>query len=72
LQVYEIQVRIEPGMTGYPEQGSAGPSSIDAGWLQPSGAAAETIRKFALTIKESPLKKAAERLAATLRKRARS
>ena len=71
FQVYEIHVRVEPGMTGYPEQGSAAPSSIDAGWLQPSGAAADTIWKFALTIKESPLKKAAERLAATLRKRAR-
>jgi hypothetical protein len=70
FQVYEIRVRVEPGMTGYPEQGSTTPSSIDAAWLQPSQGAADAIGKLAITLRESPLKKAAERLAATLRKRA--
>ena len=71
IQVYEIRVRVEPGITGYPEQGSSPPSSTDAAWLRPSSAAADTISKFALTVRESPLKRAAERLAETLRKRSK-
>ena len=71
IQVYEIRVRVEPGITGYPEQGSSPPSSVDAAWLRPSSAAADTVSKFALTVRESPLKRAAERLAETLRKRSK-
>lgn len=69
--VYEIRVRVEPGITGYPEQGSSPPSSLDAAWLRPASSAGETVSKLALTVRESPLKRAVERLAATLRKRAR-
>jgi hypothetical protein len=70
IQVYEIRVRVEPGITGYPEQGSTPPSSQDAAWLRPASSAGETVGKLALTFRESPLKRAVERLAATLRKRA--
>ncbi len=71
IQVYEIRVRVEPGITGYPEQGSTPPSSLDAGWLTPDSKAGDTVSKLALTVRESPLKTAIERLAATLRKRAK-
>lgn len=71
IQVYEIRVRVQPGFMGYPEQGSAKPSSEDAAWLHPAPSAGEVVEKFALTVRESPLKHAAERLAATLRKRAK-
>ena len=71
IQVYEIRVRVQPGLTGYPEHGSAKPSSGDAGWLQPAPSAGETVGKLALTVRESPLKRAVERLAATLAKRAK-
>lgn len=71
IQVYEIRVHVQPGFTGYPEQGSARPSSGDAAWLHPASSAGETVGKFALTVRESPLKHAVERLAATLRKRAK-
>jgi len=71
IQVYEIRVRVQPGFMGYPEQGSATPSSADAAWLQPGPSAGETVGKLALTVRESPLKHAVERLAATLTKRAK-
>ena len=71
IQVYEIRVRVQPGLTGYPEHGSAKSSSGDAAWLQPAPSAGETVGKLALTVRESPLKKAVERLAATLAKRAK-
>jgi hypothetical protein len=71
IQVYEIRVRVEPGITGYPEQGTTPPSSLDAGWLSPGSNAGEAVGKLALTVADSPLKKAIERLAATLRKRAK-
>jgi hypothetical protein len=70
-RVYEIRVRVEPGMTVYPEQGSNTPSSLDDAWLKPSASASETVGKLALTIKNGDLKDAVERLAATLRRRAR-
>lgn len=71
IRVYEIRVRVEPGITGYPEQGSTPPSSPEAGWLSPNASAAETVGKLALTVGALPLKQAIERLAATLKKRAK-
>ena len=71
IQVYEIRVRVEPGITGYREQGSTPPSSLDAGWLTPGSSAGEAMGKLALTVQDSPLKEAIERLAATLRQRAK-
>jgi hypothetical protein len=71
IKVYEIRVRVQPGLMGYPEQGSARPSSEDAAWLHPAPSAGETVGEFALTVRESPLKHAVERLAATLSKRAK-
>jgi hypothetical protein len=71
IQVYEIRVRVEPGITGDPEHGSRAPSSSDAAWLKPSSQAGETVSELALTVRESPLQQAIARLAATLKKRAR-
>ena len=71
LPVYEIRVRVQPGFTAYPEQGSAVPSREDAAWLRPAPSAGETMAKLALAVRESPLKHAVERLAATLGKRAK-
>lgn len=71
LQVYEIRVRVQPGLTGYPEQGRAAPSSPDAAWLRPAPGAGDTVDRLARQVRESPLKHAVERLAATLRKRAK-
>ena len=71
IRVYEIRVRVEPGITGYPEQGSAAPSSQDAGWLSPATSAGETVGKLALTVRAPGLQRAIERLAATLTKRAK-
>ena len=71
LPVYEIRVRVQPGFTAYPEQGSAVPSRKDAAWLRPAPSAGETMAKLALAVRESPLKHAVERLAATLGKRAK-
>jgi hypothetical protein len=71
IQVYEIRVRVEAGITGDPEHGRHAPSSPDAAWLHPGQGAGEEVSKLALTVRESPLKEAVARLAATLKKRAR-
>lgn len=71
VQVYEIRVRVEAGISGYPEEGTAPPSSRDAAWLRPAESAGAVLGELALTVRESPLKRALERLAATLAKRAR-
>jgi hypothetical protein len=71
IQVYEIRVRVQPGFTAYPEQGSAAPSSVDATWLQPGPGAGESVQDLASAMPASPLQQAVERLATTLRKRAK-
>jgi len=71
LQVYEVRVRVQAGATGYPEQGSKPPSDADAAWLQPGPGAGDDVDRLARSVGESPLKRAVERLAATLKKRAR-
>lgn len=70
IQVYEIRVRVEPGITGDPERGRPPPSSLDAAWLHPDASAGEEVSKLALTVRESPLRQAVLRLAATLKRRA--
>ena len=71
LQVYEIRVRVEPGITGYPEEGTKPPSRSDTSWLKPASSAGEEVSKLALTVAESPLREAIERLAATLTRSAK-
>ncbi len=71
IQIIDVRVRVQPGVTGYPEQGSAPASSPDAAWLKPGAGAGEQVDQLARQVRESPLKRAVERLAATLRKRAR-
>ena len=50
--------------------GTQGPQA-DAGWLQPGPGAGEEVDRLARNVRESPLRRAVERLAATLKKRAR-
>ena len=71
ILVYEVRVRVQPGASGYPEQGSTPASQADAGWLQPGPGAGEEVDQLARNVRESPLRRAVERLAATLKKRAR-
>jgi hypothetical protein len=71
VQVYEIRVRVQPVITGYPEQGTKPPSGADAAWLKPGSSAGEAVGRLALAVRESPLKRAVERLAATLTKRSK-
>lgn len=69
VQVYEIRVRVQPGMSGYPEQGTG--AAPDASWLRTSPGAAAAVDRFAQTVQEDGLRRALERLAATLLKRSR-
>jgi hypothetical protein len=69
VQVYEIKFRVQPVVTPYHGQGSGGPSSPFEPWPSASDRAIEAVSELALTVAESPLKWAAARLAATLRKR---
>lgn len=69
IAVYELKTRIQPGGSSYPRGGTHAVSSDDR-WLRPGKLASSTMSELALTIAESPLKTAVERLARTLRKRA--
>ena len=73
FRVYEIKTRVQPAVTSYPGDGSPTPSS-DANpglpWPRSDQSAAAAVATLAESVKESPLKGAAQKLAATLRKRA--
>jgi hypothetical protein len=69
IKVYEIKFRVQPVVTPYPGQGSQGVSSSGEPWPSVGGHAISAVGELALTVKESPLKSAAEHLLATLRKR---
>jgi hypothetical protein len=71
LPIYEIKTRVQPSGSCDPDRGAQCAADLDQRWLQPSSAVADTIGELALTVQDSPLKNAVERLAATLRKRAR-
>lgn len=71
LQVWEIKTRVRPSDSCYPGRSNAPVADFDQRWLHPSATVAVTIGELALTVQDSPLKNAVERLAATLRKRAR-
>jgi hypothetical protein len=69
VQVYEIKFRVQAGVMPYPGQGSHVPSSSSDSLPAASVRAIDAVSELALTVGASPLKLAAARLAATLRKR---
>lgn len=71
LRVWEIKTRVRPGNSCDPGHPSFSAADLDQRWLNPSSTVADTIGELALTVQNPPLKNAVERLAATLRKRAR-
>jgi hypothetical protein len=71
IQVYEIHIRLQPGITCYLGQGTGAPSSSFGAWSDPPPSAADTISELALTVEESPLKQSLQRLASTLARRSR-
>jgi hypothetical protein len=69
IKVYEIKFRVQPVAMPYPGQGSQLVSSSEEAWPRAGEPALDAVSELALTVRESPLKSAAERLLATLRKR---
>lgn len=69
IRVYEVKTRVQPAVTSYPGDGSALPSSGPSpgiAWPLNNERAVAAVAELAGSIAESPLKRAAERLAATL------
>ena len=73
FRVYEIKTRVQPAVTSYPGDGSPTPSSdasLGLPWPRSGQSAAAAVAALAESVGESPLKAVAQKLAATLRKRA--
>jgi hypothetical protein len=73
FRVYEIKTRVQPAVTSYPGDGSPIPSSHPGPglpWPRSGQSAAAAVAALAESVKESPLKGAAQKLAATLKGRA--
>lgn len=76
LRVYEIKTRVQPAVTSYPGDGSPGPSSSSKDpsrgmpWPRSGERATAAVAALVESVRESPLKEAARKLAATLRGRA--
>lgn len=76
FKVYEIKTRVQPAVTSYPGDGSPAPSSsasdptLGVPWPRSGDRASAAVAALAESVKESPLKEAARKLAATLRRRA--
>ncbi|HTN47948.1 MAG TPA: hypothetical protein VMK32_00795 [Burkholderiaceae bacterium] len=67
-QVYEMKTRVQAGITSYPGQGTAPPSSPEMGYSEATEQSIGAIESMMRKLPESPLKRAIERLAATLRR----
>lgn len=73
IKVNEIKTRVQPSVTSYPGDGRLAPSSDSSSgidWPRNDERAVAAVANLASAIEESPLKEAAQKLAATLRKRA--
>ena len=76
FKVYEIKTRVQPAVTSYPGDGSSAPSSFPSDstrgvpWPQSGRRATAAVAALVESVRESPLKEAARKLAATLRRRA--
>lgn len=68
IRVYEIKFRVQPVVTPYPGQGSQPASSSGDAWPSVGKRALDAVSELALTVNESTLKSAAERLLESLRK----
>lgn len=72
VRVYEVKTRVQAAVTSYPGDGTGTPSSGSSpgiAWPLNDESAVAAVTELAASIAESPLKQAAQRLAATLRKR---
>ncbi len=72
IRVYEIKTRVQPAVTSYPGDGSPVPSSdssLGIAWPGNGEGAVAAVAQLASSIEESPLKQAAQKLAATLNRR---
>lgn len=72
IRVYEIKTRVQPSVTSYPGDGSLTPSSDSSpgiAWPGNDAHAVAAVAELAGSIEDSPLKEAAQKLAATLEKR---
>ncbi len=72
IKVNEIKTRVQPAVTSYPGDGRIAPSSGSSSgiaWPRNDARAVAAVTELAVSIRESPLKQAAEKLAGTLRKR---
>lgn len=67
IKVYEIKFRVQPVVMPYPGQGSQVISSPGEAWPTADERALTALSELVLTVSDSPLKSAAERLLATLR-----
>jgi len=70
FRVYEIKTRVQPAVTSYPGDGRAAPSSPGVPWPPSGEHAAAAVAALVESVRESPLREAARKLAATLRRRA--
>lgn len=68
-QVYEMKTRVQAGATSYPGQGTDPPSSPEMGFAAASDRGIAAVELVARQLPESPLQRAIERLAVTLRRR---
>lgn len=74
ITVYEIRTRVQPSVTSYPGDGTVPGSSAPSqgmAWPRNDERAVVAVAELAGSIRQSPLKEAAQKLAATLRKRLR-
>jgi len=72
IRVYEIKTRVQPAVTSYPGDGTvtlSRDSSHGIAWPANGERAAAAVATLAGAIAESPLKRAAQKLAATLSRR---
>ncbi len=76
FKVYEIKTRVQPAVTSYPGDGSPAPSSSPTDssrgepWPRSGERATAAVAALVESVRESPLKDAVRKLAATLRRRA--
>jgi hypothetical protein len=70
-QVYEMRTRIQAGITSYPGQGTTVPSSPEMAFSEASNRSIATVETAARGLPDSALRRAIERLAATLRRKQR-
>ena len=72
IRVYEIKTRVQPAVTSYPGDGTAprsGDSSYGSPWRVSDDSAVAAVAQLADSLADSPLQRAAQKLASTLERR---